>query len=76
VRGYRRGQFDADLFVDACTSPLRLYNVVHTNMNDIVTCIPIARPRLGKHIPARVNPRKNRTTIVKQRISKQASLTI
>jgi hypothetical protein len=40
--------------------------------NDIVTCIPIARQRLGKHIPARANAHKNRTSIARQRISKHA----
>jgi hypothetical protein len=41
----------------------------------IVTCIPIARQRLGKHIPAQANARSNRTSIARQRISKHASLT-
>jgi hypothetical protein len=35
-----------------------------------MTCMPIARQRLGKNIPARANARKNR-----QGISKHASLT-
>jgi hypothetical protein len=42
----------------------------------IVTCTPIARQRLGKHIPARANSPKNMTSIARQRISKHASLTI
>jgi hypothetical protein len=33
---------------------------------------PTARQRLGKHIPAGANPRKNRTSIATERISKQA----
>jgi hypothetical protein len=41
-----------------------------------MTCIPIARQRLGKHIPAEANARNNRTSIAKQRISKHTSLTI
>jgi hypothetical protein len=41
-----------------------------------VTCIPIARQRLGKHNPAGANARDNRTSIAKQRISIHASLTI
>jgi hypothetical protein len=45
-------------------------------MFHIVTCIPIARQRLGKDIPARANARKNMTSIARQRISKHASLTI
>jgi hypothetical protein len=45
-------------------------------MKSIVVCIPIARQRLGKHIPVRASERKNRTLIVKQRISKHASLRI
>jgi hypothetical protein len=36
---------------------------------------PIARQRVGKHIPARANAHKNRTSIARQRISKHASLT-
>jgi hypothetical protein len=36
-------------------------------------CIPIARQRLGKHIPAEANARNNREYIARQRISKQAS---
>jgi hypothetical protein len=39
-------------------------------------CIPIARQRLGKHTPAWVNARKNRTFIARQQISKHAFLTI
>jgi hypothetical protein len=31
---------------------------------------------LGKHISARANARKNRTSIARQRISKHASLTV
>jgi hypothetical protein len=41
-----------------------------------VKCIPIARQRLSKHIPARANVRKSRTSIGRQRINKHASLTI
>jgi hypothetical protein len=37
---------------------------------------PIARQRLGKHVPAKANARNNRTFIARQRISKHASLTI
>jgi hypothetical protein len=40
-----------------------------------VTCIPIARQRLDKHIPAGTNARNNRMSIARQRISKHASLT-
>jgi hypothetical protein len=42
---------------------------------NIVTYGPIARQRLGKHIPAEAYAR-NRTSIARQRISKHASLTI
>jgi hypothetical protein len=38
--------------------------------------MPIARQRLGKHIPAGVNSRNNRTSIARQQISKHASLAI
>jgi hypothetical protein len=37
--------------------------------DNIVTYRPIARQRLGKHIPAGANPRNNRTSIAKQLIS-------
>jgi hypothetical protein len=43
---------------------------------DIVTYRSIARQRLGKHIPAEANVRNNRTSIIRQWISKGASLTI
>jgi hypothetical protein len=39
-------------------------------------CIHITRQRLGKHIPARANPRKNMMSIARRRISKHASLII
>jgi hypothetical protein len=39
-------------------------------------CIPIARQRLCKHIPAEANARNNRTSIARQRISKHTSVTI
>jgi hypothetical protein len=42
---------------------------------NIVRHRPIARQRLGKHIPAGDNARNNRTFIATQRISKHASLT-
>jgi hypothetical protein len=43
---------------------------------DIVTCIPNARQRLGKQIPAGANTRNNKTSIAMQRISKHALLAI
>jgi hypothetical protein len=39
-------------------------------------CIPIARQRLSKHIPAEAYERNNRTSISRLRISKHASLTL
>jgi hypothetical protein len=39
---------------------------------DIVKYRSIARKRLGKHIPAGTNARNNRTSIVRQRITKHA----
>jgi hypothetical protein len=45
-------------------------------MEYIMTCILIARQRLGKHIPSRANACKKRTSIARQRISKDTSLTI
>jgi hypothetical protein len=44
--------------------------------NNIVTCIPIARQRLGKHIPMQANVRNNRASIARQQINKHTSLTI
>jgi hypothetical protein len=41
-----------------------------------VTCTPIARQRVGKHVPAEANARNNRTSIVMQRSCKHGSLTI
>jgi hypothetical protein len=38
--------------------------------------MPIARQRLGKHIPAEANVRNNRTSIARQRISKHTFLRI
>jgi hypothetical protein len=40
----------------------------------IVTCIPIARQRVGKHIPVEANARNNRLSIPMQRRCKHASL--
>jgi hypothetical protein len=42
----------------------------------IVTCISVARQRLGKHIPAQGNSLNNTTPIARQRIIKHTSLTI
>jgi hypothetical protein len=42
----------------------------------IVTYRPIARQRLGKHIPAQAYARNNRTSTARQWISQHASLTI
>jgi hypothetical protein len=41
-----------------------------------VTYRSIARQQLCKHIPTETNARNNRTSIVRQRTSKHASLTI
>jgi hypothetical protein len=41
----------------------------------IVTCIHNARQRLGKHIPAQAYACNRRASILRQRISKHASLT-
>jgi hypothetical protein len=42
----------------------------------IVTCRPIDRQRLSKHIPAQASARTNRTSTGRQRTSQHASLTI
>jgi hypothetical protein len=47
-------------------------NSVLPTVKQIVTYILIARQRLGKHIPALGYARNNRTSIARQRISKQA----
>jgi hypothetical protein len=49
---------------------------VHNHNHIIVTCVPIARQRLGKHNPGRSNAHKNGTAIARQRISKHDSLII
>jgi hypothetical protein len=41
-----------------------------------VTYVPIARQRLGKHIPAGTNVRDNMTSVARQQRSKYASSTI
>jgi hypothetical protein len=41
----------------------------------IVTCIPIARQRVGRHIPAEANTRNNRMSVARQRSCKHAFLT-
>jgi hypothetical protein len=43
---------------------------------DTVTYRPIVRQPLDKHIPSEANAYDNRTSIVRQRISKHASLVI
>jgi hypothetical protein len=55
---------------------LNVQSPTQDKIHDIVTCIPIARQRLGKHIPAQANTCKNRMSISRQQISKHASLGI
>jgi hypothetical protein len=43
---------------------------------NIVTCKPIARQRVDKHVPAEANARNSRTSIAKQRSCKHVYLTI
>jgi hypothetical protein len=52
----------------------RYYELVKIKQS-IMTYRPIARQRLGKHIPAQAYARNNRTSIAKQRTSQHASLT-
>jgi hypothetical protein len=47
----------------------------HTPENSIVTCMSIVRQRLGKHIPAEANASSNKSSIVREQVSKHASLT-
>jgi hypothetical protein len=56
-------------------SPSRQTPGVYLVDHKTVTCIPIAKQRLGKHIPAEANARNSRTSISRQRISKHVSLT-
>jgi hypothetical protein len=51
---------------------LTIYDVTYY----IVTCIPIARQRIGEHIPAEANACNRRTSIAGQWTNKHASLTI
>jgi hypothetical protein len=55
---------------------LRDYDNCLSVQQNIVTCMSIARQRLGKHSPARTNECKNRTSIARQQIIKHAPLTI
>jgi hypothetical protein len=47
-----------------------------TDIYYIVAYTPIARQRVGKHIPAEANARNNRTSVGRQRNCKHASVTI
>jgi hypothetical protein len=49
---------------------------LHLFLLENIVTTPIARQRVGKHVPAEANARKNRTSIARQRSSKHASLTI
>jgi hypothetical protein len=51
---------------------LTIYDVTYY----IVTCIPIARQRTGKHIPAEANTCNSTTSVAGQWINKHVSLTI
>jgi hypothetical protein len=44
--------------------------------DDIAMCVPIARQRVGKHIPAKTKARNKRTSIAGQRRGKRALSTI
>jgi hypothetical protein len=57
-------------------SGLRHWFLTLDEQEVIVTWIPIARQRLGKHIPAETNDCNNRTSIARQRIIKHVCLTI
>jgi hypothetical protein len=63
------------LYLDIAVTSSSLYAFFISKQN-IVTCIPIARQRLGKHIPVEAYARNNSTSIAKQRVSKQAFSTI
>lgn len=45
-------------------------------MSNNVTCIPIVRQQVGKHIPAEENARKNMASFARQRINKHTFLTV
>jgi hypothetical protein len=55
---------------------LQITNLRRHVVENIVTCIQIARQRLCKHIPAEAYARNNRTPISMQRISKRTLSTI
>jgi hypothetical protein len=57
-------------------SIVTVHRVYFVSIDNIVTCIFIARQRLVKHTPQEANARDNRTHIARQRISKRASLTV
>jgi hypothetical protein len=52
------------------------YSITLAARYNIVTCIPIARQRIGKQIPAETNARNSRTSIIRQRSYKHTSLRI
>jgi hypothetical protein len=43
---------------------------------NIMSCIPIARQRIGKYFPEEANAHKNRTSTARQQINKYDSLTV
>jgi hypothetical protein len=49
---------------------------MHFKKVQIWRSIPIARQRVGKHIPMQANSLNSRTSIARQRISKHTSLRI
>jgi hypothetical protein len=60
-----------------CIKTLRrpLRTLMRKLKDNTVTCIPIAKQRVCKHIPAEANACNNRASIPRQRTSKHASLT-
>jgi hypothetical protein len=58
--------------MDLCAGDESEQQVIRFGSYNIVTYRPIARQRLGEHIPAGANERNNRTSIARQQISKQA----
>jgi hypothetical protein len=52
------------------------FQLLVSDLLNIVTCIPVATQRLGKRIPAQANSLNNRMSIARQWISKLTSFTL
>jgi hypothetical protein len=61
------------IYIKICWDNAILFHIIPIH---IVTRTPVARQRVGKHVPVEVNELNNRSSIARQRSYKHASLTI